>query len=539
VSRDTGCLARRSGQYARLSALPTRYAANTGGRECGRVRKFALPSTKPIPVAISEFSDPQPTIKPLRDATLVVVTTILVAAAGLGYAYWQAREAQMAAVRSELLQISRTAATLVDGDRHRLLVSADQEQSPLHRELLAPLVKFHRATKDVMYVYTAIMREDRILFILDTGLATESGLDPTPVDPIMTEYKGYDAAFYRAFKDKKDTYTDGVVRERLRSYMTVYSPIVDSKGEFVGVLGVDMWVRDLEARLARIRDSMLIAYFLTLLLSVAVGFAVFRLQTRAAEAQAREHAATEAAVAARAAAEQANRVKTQFLANMSHDLRTPLNGILGLTELLLHDDISPSARRYANLLRQSGDSMLALVNDILDIVRIESGVLKIAPVEFDPQPLIVRVADFHREAARQKSLDFGCEITDDAPRVIVGDAQRIEQVVNNLVGNAIKFTDKGSVRMRLEAGPTGGLRFQVEDTGIGIPEAARSKLFRRFSQVDDSDTRRHGGAGLGLAICRELVELMGGQIGVDDAPGGGARFWFTLPAIAPLQSGGN
>ena len=234
-------------------------------------------------------------------------------------------------------------------------------------------------------------------------------------------------------------------------------------------------------------------------------------------------------IAAKEQAEAANEAKTRFLANMSHEIRTPLNGVLGMAQVMAVDTLSQAQAERLQVLTESGQSLMALLNDILDVARLETGAVRLQAEPFDLTALVEASCVAFSGAAAAKALSLIVDIAPELRGRWTGDPLRLRQVLGNLVANAIKFTDEGGVTVRVRPAAKGGLRFEIEDTGVGIAAEHQPALFKTFSQVDTSLTRAHQGAGLGLSICRELVELMGGTIGVHSALGLGSSFHFTVP----------
>ncbi len=234
---------------------------------------------------------------------------------------------------------------------------------------------------------------------------------------------------------------------------------------------------------------------------------------------------------ARGAAEAANHAKSSFLARMSHEIRTPMNGVLGMTELLLETGLSSVQRKYAETVQSSGKNLLAIINDVLDFSKIEAGKLELEQVNMDLRKSLEDTVDLLAERAHVKGLELACRIPADLETLVIGDPLRLGQVLTNLMGNAIKFTHKGSVVVSLvgqaQSDSKVTIRFEVADTGEGISQEAQSRIFEEFSQADGSTTRKHGGSGLGLAISRQLVEMMGGDLHVESVLGSGATFSFT------------
>ena len=252
-------------------------------------------------------------------------------------------------------------------------------------------------------------------------------------------------------------------------------------------------------------------------------------------------------VEARDAAEAANLAKSQFLANMSHEIRTPLNGVLAMAQILARSPLEAGQREQVDVIHQSGETLLSLLNDILDVSKIEAGKLELEVADFEGEAVVHVAATSCTAVAGRKGLRLAVEVTPDAADVRRGDSARLRQILNNFLSNALKFTEAGVVSLKIEGqGADGaeGLKLTVSDTGMGIPPDKLPLLFQKFTQLDASTTRRFGGTGLGLAICRELSELMGGHVSVESRPGEGSTFAVVLPlprvataSLAPVSAG--
>jgi signal transduction histidine kinase/DNA-binding response OmpR family regulator len=311
----------------------------------------------------------------------------------------------------------------------------------------------------------------------------------------------------------------------------------------VDVVGVWLWDADLDVGLASevdlaemlafyyaSRDSVLTMLGVTAILSIVASVLIAQMTRRRKD--------MEALAAARAIAEDATRAKSAFLANMSHEIRTPMNGVIGMTEVVLNTDLSPLQRESMETIRSSGESLLEILNDILDTSKLEAGQFKLEHRRFDLHVLLVSTVRAMTSAAEKRGNELSLDLGSDVPQFAIGDSLRIRQILTNLISNATKFTEQGKVDLSVQrAGDIGGepgVRFAVRDTGIGIPDAQLERIFEEFAQADTSTTRRYGGTGLGLTISKSLAQLMGGRLDVTSKEGDGSTFSFEIP----LEPGG-
>jgi signal transduction histidine kinase/DNA-binding response OmpR family regulator len=331
--------------------------------------------------------------------------------------------------------------------------------------------------------------------------------------------------------DKEDRKAFYQVEEEIATFLKFVPPQFERLDENANRLFFDSSerLRSLELQLENQRDRLRqVEMSLVALVLVLTGLATALFVRRINQANRQLEAALDAMRAARDEAERASRAKSEFVSRMSHELRTPLNAIIGFAELLEDEALAPVQHNYVKLINSSGKHLLELINQVLDHSKIEAGGLKLERIAFDFPAEIEAVMSIVTERATAKGLAFVTSIADDLPRYVEGDPTRLRQILINLLANAVKFTERGSVELRV-AREDGRIHFSVRDSGIGMDELALSRLFKPFSQADDSVTRKFGGTGLGLMIAKDLIDAMGGELDVESAPQVGTCFWFWIP----------
>jgi signal transduction histidine kinase/ActR/RegA family two-component response regulator len=439
------------------------------------------------------------------------------------YLYGQAKMAIDENINNKLYLGALATAAILGETFHDNLVDRHSKSVEEDWQAIQRLTKYKNAI-GFAYIYTTIRRKDQVYLV--SSSASDEELAKNRYVRFFAPYWDASQALHDSFKKKGPTWVD--YTDRWGDFRTVFVPMRSQDGSLY-VTGAEI---SLDQYHYQLRNKALDLAGFSMLIFVAFSLLTALYMTRMRHNINQLRIKEEALKKARDVADSANRAKSEFLATMSHEIRTPMNGIIGAAELLQDTRLDKAQKKYIGFIQTSGHSLLTLINDILDLSKIEAGRLKLKYKTVELHSMIAGTLNIMRPGIKKKAVDLISLIQDDVPTHLTMDVQRLRQVLINLLGNAIKFTPEGTICLTVEVVHRNleeiHLRFCVHDTGIGISKENLAHLFKPFIQLDASTTRRYGGSGLGLSICNRLVNLMGGEIEVISKLGEGSEFYFTL-----------
>lgn len=471
-----------------------------------------------------------------RASILLALGIFSITGSALIVTYWVAERTLFRSVQQRLLDLAMVTAAEMNGDLHTQIRRPDQMGSQLYRQASEPLIQLRTSVPAIFYAYTLRGRSKPLRFGLDSTVFFKNPGDDFSAPIVGQLYADAPAEALIAARLVKPRVSSDPYTDQWGTFLSAYAPFQD--GKETAIVGIDLSLARLNQQLFPLRLSLGLSLAGSALLSAFAGFLHCRYLRSTASALESSLEAADLARQAAAESQQANLAKSTFLATMGHELRTPLNGVIGLTNILLSTSLTPHQQSCLQTVRNSGESLLLLLNQLLDVSAIDSGHLVIDSAPCQLRPLFAEVMALFAEQAQTKGLVLSLSLDPGLPDVVLSDPLHLRQIVVNLVSNAIKYTVSGEVSITVSSQafqPDGRvpLVLRVRDTGPGISDSARESLFQPFSQADSTTTRVHGGAGLGLAICHHLVVAMDGAIEVESEPGQGSLFTVILPVAIP------
>lgn len=462
---------------------------------------------------------------------------MLVSICGLFIVYYLAERALLSELRGHLKNLASLTSEQIDVEALRNITSEPIDvESPLFKEASLPLLRLREQVPDIYYAYTVTFKEGIPIFVLDSSFFMESEGDTTE-DPIPGEvYDDAPAELISAWKTERPTASEKPYTDKWGTFVSAFAPIKDANGKVSGIVGVDISMRQLAILQKPVKLGLALAALACLIGSTIVGLLRAHSYSKIIQREKELIIARADAEKGELAARAGEDAKSVFLATMSHEIRNPLNGVLGLTESLLLSPLAEEQAEQLTAIQHSGNLLLVMLNDILDFSKIEAGSLAVHSEPVCLLSLVESSAHLYRVSAKNKGLEIIIESAPDAPSHVLADPIRASQIVGNLLSNAIKFTQRGEIHIMLGIDPdTKSIAtLSVKDSGIGIPENRLCELFVPFSQLDTALNRQASGTGLGLSISRKLAELMGGSITVKSQEGHGSCFTLSLPVAKEL-----